>query len=418
MNASSSCPNPKLWLRRGLVCLLVSLAACGGRPDSPHHTDLARKTGSGLRLQSVLVAEAEQEGFQQAAVNVAIAFPADHGPHPGYRSEWWYLTLVLEDTAGNAYGGQFTLFRQALTPPKAGSSAPANPWRTSQTWLAHLAMTDVAAGDHRFAERLSRGHAELAGARAEPFAAWLEDWRLASSSAAFLPLTLTAGADDFGWSLTLDGQRPLVLQGDQGFSAKGPGQGSHYYSATRLNVQGTLAVDDRSVPVRGTGWLDREWSTSVLSAQQVGWDWFALQLDDGRDLMMFNLRRADCRRDPFDHGVLVRADGGYQKLQAADYDLQPLAVWAGPGHDSLQPMQDRCAASPADARGWPLEWSVRVGAEQFTLRAAVFDQRMQTTVPYWEGLVDVYRANGADTERVGQGYMELTGYEQTDGSPP
>ncbi|MFK7912781.1 MAG: lipocalin-like domain-containing protein [Pseudomonadales bacterium] len=362
----------------GLCFATLGVGGCDGASGRDTRAqNVPAQTGSGLRLQSVLGAEADNRGFQQAAADTAIVFPADHGPHPGFRSEWWYLTLVLKDVDGNAYGGQFTLFRQALQAP-AAPEPNANPWRSSQTWLAHLAMTDVAGSDHRFAERLSRGHTELAGARAQPFAAWLEDWRLASSSDAFLPLQLTAIADDFGWSLTLDGARPLVLQGDQGFSAKGPGQGSHYYSATRLEVQGTLAIDSRSVTVQGTGWLDREWSTSVLSARQVGWDWFALQLDDGRDLMMFNLRRDDCSRDPFDHGVLVSADGGYQKLQAADYDLRPLAIWRGPRQEALQPAVDRCADAASAVQGWPLEWSVRVGEEQFLLRAAVSDQRMQT----------------------------------------
>ena len=207
--------------------------------------------------------------------------------------------------------------------------------------------------------------------------------------------------------------RPLVLQGERGYSAKGPGQGSHYYSATRLDVQGTVTIDGRVVPVHGGGWLDREWSTSVLSADQVGWDWFALQLDDGRDLMMFNLRRADCSRDAFDHGVLVSADGSYRTLRATDYALRPLSVWRGPGNDTLQPAVDRCAqlptAAPRTPAGWPLEWSVRVGEERFVVRAAVRDQRMQTAVPYWEGLVDVYR-EGAAEDPVGRGYMELTGY--------
>lgn len=407
MSVSSVQPFQRLQL--GLMLGLVwLLGACDGDvSNAPGDSSVdAVSVGSGLRLQTLLGEEGNNTGYLRASPERRIAFPQDHGPHPGFRSEWWYLTLMLEDDNGSAYGGQFTLFRQALAPAEPATSE--NPWRTGQVYLAHLAMTDAARDDHRFAERLARGQPELAGAQSTPFAAWLEDWRLASVGETFLPMQLNAGGADFHWSLDLDSSKPLVLQGNEGFSAKGPGQGSHYYSATRLQVRGSLTVDEREIPVQGTGWLDREWSTSVLSAEQVGWDWFALQLDDGRDLMMFNLRRADCSPDPFDHGVLVGADGSYRTLRADDYELQPVGLWAGPGHRQLQPPAPGCAQNP-EQRTWPLEWSVRVGEEKFLVRAAVLDQRMQTTVPYWEGLVEVYLASAPEV-RVGRGYMELTGY--------
>ncbi len=402
-------PDP---LRRlTLLCASVLCAALGcSMPETVESESEKTLAGGGVRLQAVLGDAQLAADFARASPNIALQFPQDHGPHPQFRSEWWYLTLMLEDAQGKEYGGQFTLFRQALAAgPESRSD---NPWHTAQVYLAHLAVTDVAGGRHRFAERLSRARPELAGVVAKPFAAWLENWRLASLGTALLPLSLRAATDSFAWDLTLDSNRPLVQQGHSGYSAKGPGQGSHYYSLTRLQVQGSLRLDGRAVAVQGSGWLDREWSTSVLSAGQQGWDWFALQLHDGRDLMMFRLRRDDCNRDPYDHGVLVGADGRSQRLGAEQFTLTPLRQWQGPEHADLLPAavcQAGGEASGSPGSGpWPLEWQLQLGDEQFRIRAALFDQRMRTSVQYWEGLVHVYDAAGE--AKVGRGYMELTGY--------
>lgn len=397
--------------RFALLSAFVLVAALGcSKAESVDPTAEKALAGGGVRLQAVLGDAQSATDFARASPDVTLQFPQDHGPHPRFRSEWWYLTLMLEDAQGNEYGGQFTLFRQALA---AGREARAdNPWHTAQVYLAHLAVTDVAGARHRFAERVSRARPELAGVVAKPFAAWLENWRLASRGAALLPLTLHAATDSFAWDLTLDSKRPLVQQGHSGYSAKGPGQGSHYYSLTRLQAQGKLSLDGRAVAVHGSGWLDREWSTSVLSAGQQGWDWFALQLHDGRDLMMFRLRRKDCDRDPYDHGVLVAADGRSRRLGAEQFTLTPLRQWHGPAHAALVPVaacvaQDDAPGSPGSGP-WPLEWQLQLGDEQFRIRAALLDQRMRTSVQYWEGLVHVYDAAG-ETQR-GRGYMELTGY--------
>ncbi|MGI9327783.1 MAG: lipocalin-like domain-containing protein [Pseudomonadales bacterium] len=402
---------PDLPGRLSLLCALALIAVfgCSG-PETVDSQSEKAPPGGGVRLQAVLGDAQIAADFARASPEVRLQFPQDHGPHPQFRSEWWYLTLMLEDSQGNEYGGQFTLFRQALA---AGREARAdNPWDAAQVYLAHLAATDVAGGRHRFAERISRSHPELAGVLAQPFAAWLENWRLASRGAAFLPLTLHAAADSFAWDLALDSTRPLVQQGHSGYSAKGPGQGSHYYSLTRLQAQGKLSLDGRAVAVHGSGWLDREWSTSVLSAGQQGWDWFALQLRDGRDLMMFRLRRDDCDRDPYDHGVLVDAEGRSQRLDAEQFTLTPLREWRGPEHAALVPVAGcKVAADASRSPGhgpWPLEWQLQLGNEQFRIRAALLDQRMRTSVQYWEGLVHVYDAAGET--QLGRGYMELTGY--------
>jgi len=330
-------------------------------------------------------------GFARADRVRSFEFPADHGPHEAYRSEWWYLTLNLLDAEDRPFGVQFTAFRQALVP----GPAAANPWASGQMYLAHFAVTDVARCQHRAAERLARGHPRLAGARAEPFAVWVDGWRLDDPDGGFEALRLIARDGDLAVDLALTPLKGPVLQGDRGLSAKGPEQASYYYSFSRLGVRGTVRSHGMTHRVEGRGWFDREWSTSVLSAGQVGWDWFGLHLDDGADLMAFRLRRADGVRDPYDHGAWIAADGSATALAPGRFELVPLRFWQ-------------------DERGvrWPVEWRVTVdgpeGARELRVVAALEDQRMDTLLTYWEGLVRVLDPDGRP---IGAGYMELTGYE-------
>lgn len=344
---------------------------------------------SQLRLGAVL-GDADGDGYARADAPWVFEFPRDHGPHPEFRSEWWYLTANLRAANGDEYGVQFTLFRQALRPePVIGG-----PWDASQVYLGHVAVTDVAAGVHQQAERLARGHPRLAGARAEPFRAWIDGWSLGASGPDLAGLTLRAATADFTVNLRLAALKPIVLQGDEGLSAKGPGQASYYYSLPRLAAEGEITLGAGAVPVSGAAWLDREWSTSVLSEAQVGWDWFALQLASGEDLMAFQLRRRDGTRDPYDQGLWVDAAGASSHLSAGDFALEPLRYWR-------------------DEQGtaWPVAWALTLtgpgGPRLLRVEAALDDQRMDTLLTYWEGLVKVFE-NGS---RVGTGYMELTGYE-------
>ena len=239
---------------------------------------------------------------------------------------------------------------------------------------------------------MMRAHPQLAGARAQPFAVWVDGWTLASSDEAFLPLQLQAESTSFGIDLVMSEGRPIVLQGDQGLSRKGPQQASYYYSMTRLPTTGTLRLGERHINVHGHTWLDREWSTGVLSHSQVGWDWFALQMDQGDDVMVVQLRRQDHTRDPYDNGVWVDPDGTYRVLQAEDFILTPLRYWR-------------------DEHGvrWPIRWQLTLGEPQqtFVIQAAFPNQRMDTAIVYWEGLVYVL---DTDEHTIGRGYMEMTGY--------
>ena len=203
-------------------------------------------------------------------------------------------------------------------------------------------------------------------------------------------MRLVARAETFGVDLVLRDTRPPVPQGDRGLSAKGPGAGSYYYSVPRIAIEGTLRIGDREVEAAGLGWFDREWSTSGLGAGQIGWDWFALQLDDGRSLMLFQIRRRDGARGAYDQGILVSPDGSMRALSSADFALSPERVWR----------------DDAGTR-WPIRWRLAVGDETFVVDAAIEDQVMDTSIRYWEGLVRVSDPMARD---LGRGYMELTGY--------
>lgn len=375
------------------VVMLLVVQACA-RPQSPPAEQGFSLPGR-LQVEGVL-GGADHARFQKAEAPRAFEFPDDHGAHPTYRSEWWYLTLALQSEQGERFGVQFTVFRQALSP-----AAGEGPWRSGQVYMAHVALTDVARRSHREWQRFARGRPELAGATSTPFAVWVEDWRLESAttepsarSNGFLPLRLRASTDAIELALRLDGGKPIVLQGDAGFSRKGEGEASYYYSYPRLDVTGTLGVEGREVPVRGLGWFDREWSTSVLSSAHVGWDWFALHLDDHTDLMAFQLRRRDGQRDRFDAGTWVHANGTTEALTAVDFALTPIRTWR-------------------DERGvaWPVAWRLDGArwAQPWVVEAVLDNQRMDTAIRYWEGLVDVKDERG---RALGTGYMELTGYSR------
>ena len=366
------------WFAYG--CLLGLAAGC--LDSRPQDADAAGAPGP--RAADVL--SEGGAGFAEADGPRAFQFPADHAAHPAYRSEWWYLTYALKNAAGAEFGVQFTLFRRALFADGDG----ADPWRNGQAYLAHFAVTDVQAARHQEAERLARGHPALAGVREEgrQVVAWLEDWRLLM--AADDPWTLNAAGNGMAAALEMRPSKPAVLQGEAGLSAKGPGQASYYYSVPRLQTTGTVQIDDLRHEVSGLGWLDREWSTSALSPGQIGWAWFALMLDDGEDIMAFQLRRQDGTRDPHDHGARIDPNGNKRTLTPADFHLTPTHHWR----------------DDQDTQ-WPTTWRLDLGEQRLTITASLNDQRMDTLFTYWEGLVKVSDANGQD---LGRGYMELTGY--------
>lgn len=378
-------------LRFAGVLACSALLACGGCQRSrPADQFPEQSVRAGIALQRVL---GGGEGFDRALGPKALRFPEDHGAHDAFRSEWWYLTANLTDARGARFGIQFTVFRQAIAPPGTmQADADASRWRTGQLYLAHVGITDVAAGRHEAFERSARGALGLAGAESEPFRVWVDGWSLESGGQSFLPLRLAVRTrSGLSLELRLDGTRPMVLQGDAGFSRKGrePGNASYYYTYTRLAARGVLERSGMRLGLSGSAWLDREWGTSVLGREHAGWDWFSLQLDDGRDLMVYRLRRRDGQRDPFDAGTLVQPDGRSEHLESGDFTLTPLASWT----------------DERDVR-WPLRWRLELPGRKlsFEIAPVLEDQLMRTSLTYWEGAVDVHGS------AAGVGYLELTGY--------
>jgi predicted secreted hydrolase len=362
--------------------------------------------GSGEQVQATLnLAEAmggaDTAGYARALEPRPFVFPADHGPHPDFRTEWWYVTANLEAEDGRRFGVQFTLFRSALAPEGAGDDPDAGSLATRQVYMGHFALTDVDGDAFYESERFTRSGGGLAGGEVAPLRIWMDDWSLegsgeadpdAPSAGAVFPLRIRARQESAAMALSLDPLRPMVLQGDRGLSQKGeePGNASFYYSFTRMGVGGEVVVEGERIPVRGLAWLDREWSTSALSGGQVGWDWFALQLEDGRDLMVYRLRRDDGSTDPLSEGVVVRPDGSVTRLPSEAFELEPLTRWP----------------SPLDGTVYPSRWRVSVPSEELELEVTPVreDQELNVTVRYWEGAVDV------SGSAAGRGYVELTGY--------
>jgi len=337
-------------------------------------------------------------GFARATAPRDFRFPDDHGPHPEFRHEWWYFTGNLRAPGGRRFGYQLTFFRFALSPDAADRGSR---WATNQAYMAHFAVTDAQGNRFRFFERTGRGALGIAGATARPFRVWLDDWSVEGADASTLPIRLRAAEGGTSVDLVLDSAGPIVLQGDRGLSRKGaaPGNASYYYSMTRLATRGNVLVEDTSLPVEGSSWLDREWGTSSLEKGQSGWDWFALQLSDGRDLMFYRLRRGDGGADPFSAGTLVLPDGSFRPLSPDDVRVEILEHWR----------------SPESGARYPSRWRLRLPTEGLELEVVprVADQELRTAVRYWEGAVGVRgTARGKPVE--GDGYVELTGYGETD----
>ena len=375
----------------GLLAATLLLAACSDPQEDP-----AVDNSSARFSVAQLLGGGNTEGYVRAYAPRPFVFPADHGPHPGYRQEWWYFTGNLATPEGRRFGFQLTFFRTALTPAPA---ARASAWATNQAYMARFTLSDIDAGRFHAFERFSRAALGLAGASVQPFRVWLEDWSAqGTGDDAALPMRLRAAQDGVAIDLSLDSLKPPVLQGDRGLSQKGPapGNASYYYSLTRMPTHGTVRIGSRSFPVEGLSWMDREWSTSALSGDQVGWDWFALQLSDGRELMFYQMRRRDGSADPFSSGVLVQAEGASRRLALQEVELRVAGHWQ----------------SPRSGARYPSRWTIRIPAEELELEVVphLAGQELDLAVRYWEGAVQV-RGNAQGRPVTGQGYVELTGYD-------
>ncbi|MGB6606134.1 MAG: lipocalin-like domain-containing protein [Steroidobacteraceae bacterium] len=332
-------------------------------------------------------------GFAQALAPRAFVFPRDHGPHPEFRQEWWYLTGNLEAPDGARFGFELTFFRVALAPEGTPAPASASAWRARQIYVAHFAITDAARGRFASAQKLERDALGLAGAQSEPLKVWVDDWSLSAEAGVWRVSAAQAG---YGLELELTPLGPPTLNGDAGLSVKAavPGDATYYYSIPRISAAGRIVRDGHAIPVKGLAWFDREWGSGGLGADEVGWDWFGLQLADGSSFMFYTLRDRGGGRDPHSAGTWVDTAGKSRALSSAEVQIEVTGHWT-------------------DGRGvrYPARWRIRVPtlALDLAITPVLSGQELDTTPRYWEGAVEV--AGTRNGERSGgRGYVELVGY--------
>jgi predicted secreted hydrolase len=352
----------------------------------------------GLLLGTIPVAMAQtSQEFRLALPGWEFVFPRDHAAHPEFKTEWWYYTGHLTSEAGEAFGYQLTFFRVGLRRPDPEARSA---WSLHTLYFAHLALTDIAGKKFSFYEKTGRGALGMSGAAADRYHVWIDDWQADLEGEAH---HLKAAADQVALDLRLRLEKPPVLHGENGMSQKaaGVGNASHYYSLTRLATAGTLKYQGRTLHVRGKSWMDHEFSSSQLAPYQSGWDWFSLQLDDGRDLMIYILRHLDGSPDPYSSGTLVDPQGNSQHLLLNDFVVQPVKTWQSPRSGAI----------------YPAGWKIILPEQGYELELipTVPDQELvtgqSTQITYWEGSVRISGTHEGKPVR-GQGYVELTGYAE------
>ncbi len=332
------------------------------------------------------------------------SFPRDHWAHDGYRTEWWYFTGHL----GERFAYQFTFFRIGVLRERPDSSSS---WTATSLVMGHAALTDLEAKRHWFSEVLYRETPLLAGLGSfpEPLIGWTRApagtdglWSLKWNGEGF-DFEATDESEGFGFRLSTRAKKPLVFQGPSGFSRKGHGEGaaSHYYSFTRLETHGVVELGGERFEVTGESWMDKEFSSSQLAENQVGWDWFSLRLEDGREIMLYLMRGGDGTVD-FANGTLVDVDGKASYLARSHFDVEVLDHWT----------------SPSTSARYPSKWKIRVADLDLIATSAVPDQENRSRLPrgvyYWEGAVRVETVEG---EPMGRGFVEMTGYGQGNRPP-
>lgn len=376
-----------LTLAAALLGILFLAAGCVG--------------GAAPRPVSASVVEAMSapagENYARAVAPISFQFPRDHGPHPDYRTEWWYYTGNLTGPDEAQVGYQLTFFRTALAPELP---ARASTLATNQVYMAHFALTDGVRGDHVSFDRYSRGAGDLAGAVGEPrHGVWLEEWHAREVEPGVIHLQAAAEAESglVAIDLMLRETRDPIAHGKQGLHQKGPeaGNASYYYSLVNLATTGTITSAGQALPVTGLSWMDHEFGTSALTEGAVGWDWFSMQLDNGAVAMLYDIRTAGGVAPPDIEGTLVWPDGRQQALHRGDFVLEPTAEWT----------------SPRTGTTYPVAWTVTLPGEAITLQvtALIPDQEMEVSFVYWEGAVKI-TGDWQGEPVAGRGYVELTGY--------
>jgi len=356
---------------------------------------------AGAALSAQGPSRTPQAAWKEATAGYTYSFPRDHASHPDYKIEWWYYTGNVKTQDGRRFGYQVTFFRVGIDP------APSNPskWAVRDLFMTHLAISDPSGRRYRYAEKLSRGGPGFAGAATDRYRVWNDDWsamldgrREAGGGRRHL---LKATSQQASIDLVLDEGKAPVIHGIGGISQKGAqaGNASHYYSLTRMPTRGSMTVDGERFEVTGDSWMDHEFGTSFLEPGQRGWDWLSIQLADGRELMLYQLRRDDGSRDPRSSGTLVGVDGKTKRLDVTAFTLTP----------------GRATFKSKNGAVYPTEWSIAIASERLdlTVTTPLNDQELalerSTGVAYWEGAVDV-SGSSIGKPVSGAGYLEMTGY--------
>jgi predicted secreted hydrolase len=368
--------------------LIPSLAV-----ESGHKPDEMKSAGNSENAQAS-DGPTNSVGWREAAPGYQYSFPRDHASHEPYAIEWWYYTGNLATSGGRRFGYQLTFFRVGV----AREPLNASRWALRNVYMAHFAISDIEQKSFHSSERLNRAGIGWAGAEESTYRAWNEDWEARLDGRDHL---LAARDGDYQLTLKLSPLKPEVIHGQNGISQKGPSRGnaSHYYSLTRLQTSGRLIVGGEAFEVEGLSWMDHEFGTSLLEEEQVGWDWFSVQLDDGRDLMLFEIRRRDGTMDPRSSATLIEADGRATHIPFGEFSLASSEPW-------------RSSESSAT---YPLAWMIELPRYGMRLnaRAAFEGQELRMTdstgVTYWEGSISVDGIAG-DKRVQGRGYLEMTGY--------
>jgi predicted secreted hydrolase len=364
-----------------LVCLLLIVLILN-KGDNTSKSD--SKT---IDISSVLSNDKDKTVFRRATEPIKFYFPKDHGSHPEYQTEWWYFTGNLRDADNNLFGYQLTFFRRAL----GGKTTNDNSlWRSDSVYLAHFAITDVNKEIYYSFEKWSRAVPKLAGSDTQNLGVWIDDWSVSlDQDRSYM---LESRSENKSISLILKQAKKEVLNGNKGLSQKSmePGNASYYYSVTRLDTTGKITIDGRQYWVEGLSWFDHEWSTSVLGPNQIGWDWFSIQLDDNREIMIYILRLKDGGIDPFSSGTFIDNSGNAEHLSVSDFYVDIKGYWK----------------SPETNINYPSGWNIKIPKYGLTLEVdpVLNNQEFSHSFTYWEGAVRV--AGNAK----GVGYVELTGY--------
>jgi predicted secreted hydrolase len=345
------------------------------------------------------------QDFKRALPGRIFSFPQDHFSHPEFKTEWWYYSGHLYSQEKKSYGYQLTFFRTGLTRETKHQKSK---WSIRDLYFAHLAITDESKKKFEYREKISRGSLGEAGASpyktgGKTFRIWIEDWSVEGKGPSMQNHSLKAGDKKFGMELMLTPGKNPVIHGQNGISQKAEGEGyaSHYYSITRLKTEGRIFLQNKEVPVQGISWMDHEFGSSQLREYQVGWDWFSIQLDQGVELMFYQIRQRDGKIDPYSSGSIIFPDGTHQHLLKKEFQIEVLDQWK----------------SSKSGAVYPSKWRVKVPGHRMdlTISPTVKDQelitRESTRVTYWEGSVKI-EGKYQKKSIKGMGYVELTGYAE------